>query len=225
MYGIDSVIKYECIEHAKKTVVSRLQKLKKSTKGCGGKSKLTEKFINTLQNYFGIAIRTRGQQNSSTETRVWKELTEEHRATQKTVSGRRKVTSACDDKHLVRMTMNARAVSSRQLAARWYTVTSVIMSATSIHQGLSSRVHYRTQYWPNTRSYADMYILSSKQPPHFAICSNLKIRDISPIEQVWDLVSQHLARDSSTYRFKRRDLGEHTNKMELFSTSRHSTSV
>ncbi|GFU66845.1 uncharacterized protein TNCV_894811 [Trichonephila clavipes] len=58
IYGYDSVVKYECIGHVQKRVGSRLRKLKKSTKGLGGKGKLTDKFIDTLQNYFGIAIRS-----------------------------------------------------------------------------------------------------------------------------------------------------------------------
>ncbi|GFX16905.1 uncharacterized protein TNCV_2518831 [Trichonephila clavipes] len=38
IYGYDSVVKYECIGHVQKRVGSRLRKLKKSTKGLGGKS-------------------------------------------------------------------------------------------------------------------------------------------------------------------------------------------
>ncbi|GFW53131.1 uncharacterized protein TNCV_3293781 [Trichonephila clavipes] len=56
IYGYDSVVKYEFIGHVQKRVGSRLRKLKKSTKGLGRKGKLTDKFIDTLQNYFGIAI-------------------------------------------------------------------------------------------------------------------------------------------------------------------------
>ncbi|GFY34159.1 uncharacterized protein TNCV_2504621 [Trichonephila clavipes] len=37
IYGYDSVVKYECIGHVQKRVGSRLRKLKKSTKGLGGK--------------------------------------------------------------------------------------------------------------------------------------------------------------------------------------------
>ena len=35
----------------------RLRKLKKNVKGLGGKGRLTDAKINTLQNYFGIALR------------------------------------------------------------------------------------------------------------------------------------------------------------------------
>ncbi|GFU47593.1 uncharacterized protein TNCV_2443151 [Trichonephila clavipes] len=38
----------------RKRVGSRLRKLKKNTKGLGGKRKLTDKFIDKLQNYYGI---------------------------------------------------------------------------------------------------------------------------------------------------------------------------
>ncbi|GFU77022.1 uncharacterized protein TNCV_4521781 [Trichonephila clavipes] len=58
IYGYDSIGKYECIGHVQKRVGSRLRKLKKSTEGLGGKGKLTDKFLDTLQNYIGIAIRS-----------------------------------------------------------------------------------------------------------------------------------------------------------------------
>ncbi|GFX90329.1 uncharacterized protein TNCV_3849041 [Trichonephila clavipes] len=58
IYGENSVTKLECIGHIQKRVGSRLRKLKKNTKGLGGKGKLTDKFIDKLQNYYGIAIRS-----------------------------------------------------------------------------------------------------------------------------------------------------------------------
>ncbi|GFS73313.1 uncharacterized protein TNCV_4711931 [Trichonephila clavipes] len=58
IYGENSVTKLECIGHIQKRIGSRLRKLKKSTKGLGGKGKLTDKFIDKLQNYYGIAIRS-----------------------------------------------------------------------------------------------------------------------------------------------------------------------
>ncbi|GFT79189.1 transposable element Tc1 transposase [Trichonephila clavipes] len=77
--------------------------------------------------------------------RVWKQWTEEYRTTRKTGSGQRKVTSARGDRHLLRMAVNDRTASSRQLAECWSTVTGVLMSALSIHRrlwhrGLSARV-------------------------------------------------------------------------------------
>ncbi|GFW57362.1 uncharacterized protein TNCV_542761 [Trichonephila clavipes] len=59
IYGENSVTKLECIGHIQKRVGSRLRKLKKNTKGLGGKGKLTDKFIDKLQNYYGIAIRSK----------------------------------------------------------------------------------------------------------------------------------------------------------------------
>ncbi|GFU68061.1 transposable element Tcb2 transposase [Trichonephila clavipes] len=47
--------------------------------------------------------------------RVWKKWTDEHQTTRKTGSGRRKVTSARDGRHLLRMAMNDCTASSRQL--------------------------------------------------------------------------------------------------------------
>lgn len=57
-YGNDSVVKLECIGHVQKRVGSRLRKLKSKTKGLSGKGKLTDAFIDRLQNYYGIAVRS-----------------------------------------------------------------------------------------------------------------------------------------------------------------------
>ncbi|GFW33725.1 uncharacterized protein TNCV_4051741 [Trichonephila clavipes] len=70
IYGYDSVVKYECIGHVQKRVGSRLRKLKNLQKGLGGKGKLTDKFIDTLQNYFGIAIRSNVGNLSNMQTAV-----------------------------------------------------------------------------------------------------------------------------------------------------------
>ena len=64
------------------------------------------------------ATAVREQRSSSKMMRVRKQLTDEHRATRKTGSGRRKVTSALDDRHLLRISVNDRTSSSRQLVAR-----------------------------------------------------------------------------------------------------------
>ncbi|GFW69268.1 uncharacterized protein LOC101238613 [Trichonephila clavipes] len=55
-YGINTVTKLECIGHVQKRVEGRLRQLK-TTKGLGGKNKLTDKLIDRIQNYYGIAIR------------------------------------------------------------------------------------------------------------------------------------------------------------------------
>ena len=52
------VEKKECVGHVQKRVGSALRKLKKTTKGLGGKGKLTNAMIDRLQNYYGIAIRS-----------------------------------------------------------------------------------------------------------------------------------------------------------------------
>ncbi|GFV51560.1 transposable element Tcb2 transposase [Trichonephila clavipes] len=78
--------------------------------------------------------------------RVWKKWTDEHRTIRKTGNGRRKMTSARDDQHLLCRAVNDRTASSRYLAARWSTTTGVLMSASSIrrclllHRGLRARV-------------------------------------------------------------------------------------
>ncbi|GFV32937.1 uncharacterized protein TNCV_1745791 [Trichonephila clavipes] len=56
MYAPNIVNKLKCIGHVQKRVGSHLRKLKKSVKGLKGKEKLTDNFIDKLQNYYGIAI-------------------------------------------------------------------------------------------------------------------------------------------------------------------------
>ncbi|XP_065055580.1 uncharacterized protein LOC135684104 [Rhopilema esculentum] len=65
-YGADiEISKKECIGHVQKRLGTRLRKLKSSCgkkklkdgKGIGGKGRLTEKMINKMQNYYGLAIR------------------------------------------------------------------------------------------------------------------------------------------------------------------------
>ncbi|GFV04205.1 transposable element Tc1 transposase [Trichonephila clavipes] len=96
----------------------------------------------------GFAYHTIGarvQRNSFTLMRVFKQGSDEHGTTRKTGSDRRKVTSAGDDRYLIRMAVNDHTASSRQLAARWSTATGVLMSASSIRRtllqsGLCARV-------------------------------------------------------------------------------------
>lgn len=52
------VVKKECVGHVQKRVGTALRKLKKEKKGMGGKGKLTDRMIDRLQNYYGIAIRS-----------------------------------------------------------------------------------------------------------------------------------------------------------------------
>lgn len=58
IYGENSVTKLECIGHVQKRVGTRLRKLKAKNKKLSGKGKLTDTFIDRLQNYYGIAIRS-----------------------------------------------------------------------------------------------------------------------------------------------------------------------
>ncbi|GFV10016.1 uncharacterized protein TNCV_4129511 [Trichonephila clavipes] len=57
IYGKNTVAKYECIGHIHKRVGTKLRKLKSKQKDLGGRGKLTDSFIDKLQNYYGIAIR------------------------------------------------------------------------------------------------------------------------------------------------------------------------
>ncbi|KFM71423.1 Transposable element Tc1 transposase, partial [Stegodyphus mimosarum] len=82
------------------------------------------------------AVASRVQRNSSTVMRVWKQWTDECRTTRKSGSGPRNVTSARDDRHLVRMARTDRTASSRQLAALWSIATGVSLCASSIRRRL-----------------------------------------------------------------------------------------
>ncbi|GFV53029.1 transposable element Tcb2 transposase [Trichonephila clavipes] len=83
--------------------------------------------------------------------------TVDRRITRKTDRGRWKVTTVEDDRHQVCMVLNDRTASSRQLAARWSTATSVLITASSIrrrllHLGLRARVPlYRIPLTANHR--------------------------------------------------------------------------
>ena len=62
-YSVTVAQKLECVGHIQKRVGDRLRKLKSSGKALlldgqllNGKGRITEKMINKLQNYFGIAV-------------------------------------------------------------------------------------------------------------------------------------------------------------------------
>ncbi|GFU58371.1 transposable element Tcb2 transposase [Trichonephila clavipes] len=71
--------------------------------------------------------------------RVSKQWTDEGRTARKSVSGPRNVTSAREDRRLVRMAQTDRTAFSRQLAAQWSTATRVSLCASSIRRRLLQR--------------------------------------------------------------------------------------
>ncbi|GFX67597.1 transposable element Tc1 transposase [Trichonephila clavipes] len=81
------------------------------------------------------AVAARVQRNSSTIMRVSKQWTDEGRTARKSGSGPRNVTSAPDDRRLVRMAQTDRTASSKKLAAQWSTAT----GASSIWRRLLQR--------------------------------------------------------------------------------------
>ncbi|GFW29469.1 transposable element Tc1 transposase [Trichonephila clavipes] len=85
------------------------------------------------------AVAARVQRNSSTIMRVSKQWTDEGRTARKSVSGPRNVTSAREDRRLVRMAQTDRTAFSRQLAAQWSTATRVSLCASSIRRRLLQR--------------------------------------------------------------------------------------
>ncbi|GFV36752.1 uncharacterized protein TNCV_2649951 [Trichonephila clavipes] len=66
IYGYDSVVKYECIGHVQKRVGSRLRKLKKCTKGLGGKE-ARKLIVAQLSQTYAQAAKT-STLNNSTQT-------------------------------------------------------------------------------------------------------------------------------------------------------------
>ncbi|GFX49327.1 transposable element Tc1 transposase [Trichonephila clavipes] len=72
--------------------------------------------------------------------RVSKQWTDEGRTARKSMSGPRNVTSAREDRRLVRMAQSDRTAFSRQLAAQWSTATRVSLCASSIRRRLLQRV-------------------------------------------------------------------------------------
>nr|XP_042912780.1 uncharacterized protein LOC122272833 [Parasteatoda tepidariorum] len=70
---------------------------------------------------------------------VWKQWTDECQTTRKSGSGPRNVTSARDDRHLVRMVLTDRTAPSRQLAEQWSIATGVSLCASSIRRRQQQR--------------------------------------------------------------------------------------
>ncbi|GFV16865.1 uncharacterized protein TNCV_3363621 [Trichonephila clavipes] len=70
MYTRYTVNKLECIGHVWKRVGSHLRKLEKSVKGLGRKGKLTDNFIEKLQNYYGIAIHSNSKNLANMQNAV-----------------------------------------------------------------------------------------------------------------------------------------------------------
>ncbi|GFV68314.1 transposable element Tcb1 transposase [Trichonephila clavipes] len=127
------------------------------------------------------------------------------------------MTFTCDDRHLLRMTMNDRAASSRQLAARWSTATGVLKSASSIrrrllHRELRARMplyripltaNHRRLRIPgdifqqdNARSHAAKTVRDICSPQHVQLLPLPAYSpNMSPIEPVWDLVGRRITRD------------------------------
>ncbi|KYN50510.1 hypothetical protein ALC57_00149 [Trachymyrmex cornetzi] len=70
------VTKRECIDHVQKRMGTRLRKLKKTVKGLGGKGKgkLTDKVIDQLTIYYGLAIRRNPNSLEKMRNDIWATL-------------------------------------------------------------------------------------------------------------------------------------------------------
>ncbi|GFY36548.1 transposable element Tcb2 transposase [Trichonephila clavipes] len=127
------------------------------------------------------AVAARVQRNISTIMRVSKQWTDEGRTARKSGSGPRNVTSAPDDRRLVRMAQTDRTASSRQLAAQSSTVTGL---PGAVFQQDNARPHVAK----TVKSYLDSQQVQLLPWPAYS-------PDMSPIEHVWDIVGGRLARD------------------------------
>ncbi|GFW11763.1 transposable element Tc1 transposase [Trichonephila clavipes] len=141
----------------------------------------------------GFFYRTKGvrvQRNSSTVMRVWKQWTDEHRTNRKTGSGRRKVTSARDDRHLLHRGVNDRTASSRQLAAHWSTVTGVLISVSSIHRRLLHRGLHESRFnlWDHDGCIRVRRYASERCHPE---CVIERRSSLTPEVMIWDAISCH----------------------------------
>ncbi|GBO41270.1 hypothetical protein AVEN_49318-1 [Araneus ventricosus] len=70
IYNDTTINKFDCIGHIHKRSGTRLRKLKNRTPSVRGKGKLTDKFIDKLQNYYGIAIRSNAGNLENMQTAV-----------------------------------------------------------------------------------------------------------------------------------------------------------
>lgn len=67
----EKMVKKECIGHVHKRMSPRLRKLKKEQKGLGGKGKLTDKLINQLTVYYGLAIQRCSRSKDEMKKAIW----------------------------------------------------------------------------------------------------------------------------------------------------------
>ncbi|GFW27456.1 transposable element Tc1 transposase [Trichonephila clavipes] len=136
------------------------------------------------------AVGAHVQLNSSTVVQVCKQWTDEHRTNRKTGSEPRKVTSASDDRHLLRMIVNDCTASSMQLAARWSIDTSVLMSTTSIRRRLLHRGLHETRFnlWDHDDRFHVRHNISERC---LSECVIDRHSGLTPAVMVWSAISHH----------------------------------
>lgn len=69
-----TIMKKECVGHVQKRMGARLRRIKKNTKGLGGKGKLTAKLIDELSVYYGLAIRRNKDSVEEMKQAIWATL-------------------------------------------------------------------------------------------------------------------------------------------------------
>ncbi|EFN81405.1 hypothetical protein EAI_00125, partial [Harpegnathos saltator] len=60
-----------CVNHVAKRMGTRLRNIKKTTKGLGGKGKLTASVIKDLTIYYGLAIRRHSDSLENMRKAIW----------------------------------------------------------------------------------------------------------------------------------------------------------
>ena len=84
--------------------------------------------------YRDIAART--EHAAKTVIRVWNQWREEGRTQRRAGTEPRNVTTARDDRHLVRMAVTDCTASSTVLSRRWSTATGLVLFASTVHRRL-----------------------------------------------------------------------------------------
>lgn len=118
--------------------------------------------------YRDIAART--GHAATTVMRVWNQWIEEGRTQRRAGTGPHNVTTARDDRHLVRMAVTDRTASSTVLARRWSTATGVNMSASTVRRrllraGLVARMPLRRL--PLTRNHQRLRLQWARERRHW----------------------------------------------------------
>ncbi|GFX59088.1 transposable element Tcb2 transposase [Trichonephila clavipes] len=135
-YGLNSVIKFDCIGHVQKRVGSRLRKLKTKTKELPGKGKLTDNFIDRLQNYYGIAVRSNVGNLTAMQQNDLEPFLETGSAGRRPGQDRRWETTHNEDSYLVLTARRHRNMNATHLQQQLRSATGTTVSTQTVRNRL-----------------------------------------------------------------------------------------